>query len=120
MARSKEAPMKVDPFVVTPQNYRQPLVVVGVNVTVLASNEATKGYEITVQEGPEGTGPVRHTHPWDESFYVLRGTVDVDCDGRIVEAEPGTLVHFPAGTAHGYRFGAGGGAMLEISGPGGL
>jgi quercetin dioxygenase-like cupin family protein len=112
--------MKLDPFVVTPQNYRQPLDVVGVQVTVLATNDATKGYEITVQEGPEGAGPVRHTHPREESFYVLRGRVDIDCDGEIIAAEHGTLVHFPAGTAHGYRFGAGGGAMLEISGPGGL
>ncbi len=32
----------------------------------------------------------------------------------------GTLVHIPAGTVHGYRFGAGGGRMLEVSGQGGF
>lgn len=112
--------MKIDPFVVNRQDYAQPLNVVGVDVTVLASNEKTNSYEVTLQEGAEGTGPMRHAHPWDESFYVLRGRVDVDCGGESIAAEEGSLVHFPAGTPHGYRFGPGGGAMLEIAGPGGV
>jgi hypothetical protein len=33
---------------------------------------------------------------------------------------PGTLVHLPAGTVHGFRYGAGGGEMLEFTGQGGL
>jgi quercetin dioxygenase-like cupin family protein len=111
--------MKLNPFIVNRQDYAHPLNVVGVDVTVLASNEKTNSYEVTLQEGPEGTGPMRHTHPWDESFYVLRGTVNIDSDGEIIAAEQGALVHFPAGTPHGYRFGAGGGAMLEIAGAGG-
>lgn len=112
--------MKLESFIVSPQNYRQPVKVVGVDVTVLASNDLTGGYEITLQEGPEGTGPELHAHPWDESFFVLRGLVDIEFDGRRVTAKQGSLVHLPAGTTHGYRYGAGGGAMLEISGPGGL
>ena len=35
-------------------------------------------------------------------------------------AVPGTLVHLPAGTVHGFRYGAGGGEMLEITGQGSL
>jgi quercetin dioxygenase-like cupin family protein len=112
--------MKPEPFVVTRQSYATALDVVGVQVTILASNDKTGGYEITLQEGPEGAGPVPHAHPWDESFFVLRGTVELHCSGQSVTAEQGTLVHFPAGTVHGYRFGAHGGAMLELSGPGGL
>jgi quercetin dioxygenase-like cupin family protein len=111
---------KLEPFVVSRQSYGATLDVVGVQVSILASNDKTGGYEITLQEGPEGTGPVPHAHPWDESFFVLRGAVEIHCSGQNVAAEPGTLVHFPAGTIHGYRFRAGGGAMLEISGPGGF
>ena len=33
---------------------------------------------------------------------------------------PGTLVHVPAGTVHGFRYGAGGGQMLEFTGQGSL
>ena len=112
--------MKNETFVLTPETQSKPLRVVGVDVTVLASSDQTGAYEITLQEGPAGTGPGRHTHPWDESFFVLRGTVEIDCDGKVTNAKAGTLVHFPKGAAHGYRFGAEGGAMLEISGPGGV
>ena len=45
-----------------------------------------------------------HTHPWDESFYVIRGEVDfsVNCSD-LRSARPGDLVHVPAGTPHWFR-----------------
>ena len=33
---------------------------------------------------------------------------------------PGTLVHVPAGTMHGFRYVSGGGEMLELTGQGGF
>jgi hypothetical protein len=60
--------MKARPFVVTPEDYGPALNVVGTSVTVLASNTETKAYEITLQQGDEGTGPPPHSHNWDESF----------------------------------------------------
>ena len=33
-------------------------------------------------------------------------------------AKPGTLVHLPAGTAHWFRFGKGGGQMISMAGEG--
>jgi hypothetical protein len=38
--------MTAQPFVLTPHNYPRPLNVAGERVTVLASGEATKGYEV--------------------------------------------------------------------------
>ncbi|MBI5911779.1 MAG: cupin domain-containing protein [Betaproteobacteria bacterium] len=112
--------MNIQPFVVIPKNYPHPLNVIGVKVTVLASNAATQGYEITMQEGDEGSGPPPHSHNWDESFYVVKGKVECSHGDKTVMAEPGTLVHLPAGTVHSFRFSVGGGAMIEISGPGGF
>lgn len=112
--------MKTRPFVLTPQDYSRALNVLGVKITVLASNAATQGYEITLQEGDEGSGPPPHSHNWDESFYVLKGKVEMRCEDQTVECEPGTLVHVPAGTVHGYRFSAGGGELFEITGQGGF
>jgi quercetin dioxygenase-like cupin family protein len=106
------------PFVVTPQEVA-PIDVLGVRITVLAANTATHGYEITLQEGDDGAGPPPHSHDWDESFYVLRGHVEIVCEGARCTLEPGSLVHVPRGTVHGYRFLAGGGAMLEVSSQGG-
>jgi quercetin dioxygenase-like cupin family protein len=111
--------MKIEPFIVRPRDYARPLSVLGVRVTVLASNTATHGYEITLQEGEEGAGPPPHSHDWDESFFVLSGRVEIHREGKSVVCDPGTLVHVPARAVHGYRFGAGGGRMLEVSGQGG-
>jgi quercetin dioxygenase-like cupin family protein len=112
--------MENQPFVVAPEDYGRALNVVGTKVTVLASNAATGGYGITFQQGDEGTGPPPHSHDWDEAFFVIKGSVEFSCGEKTMLAMPGTLVHLPAGTVHGFHYGAGGGQMLEITGPGSL
>jgi quercetin dioxygenase-like cupin family protein len=107
--------MAAKPLVVTPQNYAPPLNIVGEQVTVLASGEETAGYEIFLQRGPEGSGPPPHSHPWDESFFVIRGQIEFGIDAESTTASPGTLVHLPAGTVHWFRFGPGGGEMISIT-----
>lgn len=107
--------MAARPFVVTPQDYEATLNIVGEHVTVLASGEATGGYEIFLQRGPEGSGPPPHSHPWDESFFVLGGRIDFGIGAESMTAEKGTLVHLPAGSVHWFRFGAGGGEMLSLT-----
>ena len=81
-----------------------------------AHGSTTGSYEVFLQEGPEGSGPIPHTHPWDESFYVTRGEVDFSI-GRSEKrtARAGDLVHVPAGTLHWFRWNLGGGAMLSIT-----
>ncbi|NMM06791.1 cupin domain-containing protein [Polaromonas sp.] len=107
--------MTTKAFVVAPKDYPRPLNVVGEHITVLASGAATGGYEIFLQEGPEGSGPVPHSHPWDESFFVARGEVDFSIDGADQTALTGTLVHLPAGTMHAFRFRQGGAAMVSMT-----
>ena len=107
--------MGTQPFIVTPESYAKALDIVGEHVTVLASGEATRGYEIFLQRGPEGSGPPPHSHPWDESFYVVKGAIDFGIDADTKTALPGTLVHLPAGTVHWFRFGPGGGEMISIT-----
>ena len=96
--------MKAQPFVVTPKDYDPALNVLGIKVTVLASNKATQAYEITRQQGEAGMGPPPHSHNWDESFYVVAGEVEFTCSGNTVACSPGTLVHVPAGTVHSFRY----------------
>lgn len=111
--------MNKTPFVVTPEDRARAMDVLGVKITVLASNAQTQSYEITLQEGEVGVGPPPHFHEWDESFFVLDGQVEIDCEGKTLVCNAGTLVHVPAGTVHGYRFGVGGGRMFELTGQGG-
>jgi quercetin dioxygenase-like cupin family protein len=107
--------MAARPFIVAPADYPDALDIVGEHVTVLASGEATEGYEIFLQRGPEGSGPPPHSHPWDESFYVTKGEVAFGMGDEARTASRGTLVHLPAGTVHWFRFGPGGGEMLSIT-----
>jgi quercetin dioxygenase-like cupin family protein len=112
--RTNEHQPRPAPFTVASDNQR-PLRIVGEELTVLASGAQTGSYEIFRQVGPEGSGPPPHTHPWDESFYVINGEITFGIDGREELAVRGTLVHFPAGTTHGFRFGKGGGEMLSMT-----
>lgn len=108
--------MRASPFVLRPADRASPLNVVGEHITVLASGATTGSYEIFLQEGPEGSGSVPHTHPWDESFFVTQGEVDFSLeDGENLTATAGTLVHVPAGSKHWFRWRAGGGAMLSMT-----
>ena len=107
--------MPARPFVVAPKDYAATLNIVGEHVTVLASGEATEGYEIFLQRGPEGSGPPPHSHPWDESFFVLSGEIEFGIAAESTTASSGTLVHMPAGTVHWFRFGRGGGEMISMT-----
>jgi quercetin dioxygenase-like cupin family protein len=111
--------METKPIIVAPSEYGRALNIAGTKLNVLISNKESAGYEITLQEGEEGSGPRLHSHGWDEAFYVLRGTAEFKYSDQTVLCEPGTLVHLPAGTPHGYTFGPGGGTVLEITGKGG-
>lgn len=111
--------MKTQPFVVTPKDYDSALNVLGIKVTVLASNTATQAYEITRQQGDKGMGPPPHSHNWDESFYIVAGEVEFTCAGKTVVCFPGTLVHVPAGTVHSFRYLGNGCDVLEFTGQGG-
>src|SRR5262245_49629350 len=102
------------PFTLRREQQR-PLHIVGEELTVLASGAQTGSYELFRQVGPEGSGPPPHAHPWDESFYVIGGEVTFATDDHEQTARSGTLVHFPAGTNHCFRFGKGGGELLSIT-----
>lgn len=107
-------------FFIEPASYPRPLQVVGVSVTVLASARKTGAYEIFLQDGVEGSGPPPHYHPWDESFYVVRGEIAFvigagDQEQQLV-ARAGALVHLPGNTVHSFRFGKDGGQMISVSG----
>ena len=108
--------MSTQPVIVTPKDRPRGLNVVGEQITVLADGARTGSYEIFRQAGPEGSGPPPHSHPWDEAFYVIAGqvTFGVDGDDNLL-APPGTLVHFPAGSTHWFRFGPGGGEMISMT-----
>ena len=112
--------MSKAPFFVRPETYQSALSVVGTDVTVLASTQDTDGQEFTYQSGAKGMGPPPHSHDWDETFFVTKGSVEFTCAEKTELCTPGTLVFIPGGTKHAFKYGANGGEMLEITGVGSL
>jgi quercetin dioxygenase-like cupin family protein len=45
---------------------------------------------------PEGL----HTHDFEQVFYVLSGTMNIEIDGEMFRAPAGSLVRFPQGVPH--------------------
>lgn len=106
------------PLIVAPTARRSALSAIGMKITVLASSAETDAHEITLQQGDAGMGPPPHSHNWHESFYILSGEVEIRCANQTSVCGPGTLVHVPGGTVHGFRYLTDGCQMLEIAGPG--
>jgi mannose-6-phosphate isomerase-like protein (cupin superfamily) len=46
---------------------------------------------------------------------VVKGDIAFGVGDKDMVAEPGTLVHLPAGTMHWFRFGKGGGEMISMT-----
>lgn len=106
------------PIFLTQDARSEPLGIAGFEITVLADQSKTEGYEIFQQSGPSGTGPSPHSHPWDESFYVISGTELCGVGEEESLATPGTLVHVPGNTSHWYTFGEQGGEMVSMTSTG--
>ena len=54
-----------------------------------------------IKTPPGGGSPAGlHTHPVDQAFYVLSGTMGIEIEGQEYEVGPGTLVVFPKGVPH--------------------
>ena len=90
-------------------------------VTDAGSNGRLTVVQIDVP--PEGGPPPMHTHPPDELFTVLSGTVTVfqgDPAAPVVrEVVAGDCEHVPGGTAHTFRnFGDGPARMILTFAPG--
>jgi quercetin dioxygenase-like cupin family protein len=51
---------------------------------------------------PAGSGSPAgmHVHDVDQIFYILRGTMSIEIEGKRYECPPGSLLVFPAGVRH--------------------
>lgn len=94
--------------------------VVGNVVRVLATGAETGGaYEIFELEGPEGSGPPPHAHPWAEAYVVIDGEAEVYLDGTHLTAQPGSFVQVPPRVRHAYRITSKTAKFVVITSPAG-
>lgn len=55
-----------------------------------------------VQFSP-GKGPKKHRHPYEETFIVLDGEIEVIVDGETQIIKSGTIAIIPAGSWHEFK-----------------
>jgi quercetin dioxygenase-like cupin family protein len=89
-------------------------------VRILASATETGGaFEVFELEGPRGSGPPPHVHPWTEAFLVIDGEADVWVEGQKSVVGPGSFYLIPEGKKHGYRIRTESARFVVITSPGG-
>lgn len=96
--------MSTQPLFVPPESPKQDLHVVGEVIHTLADAKTTGSYEVFEQQGPVGSGPPPHHHPWDEAYFMLEGEMDVLLGDRWIVLKPGAFVHVPRGVPHCFRY----------------
>jgi mannose-6-phosphate isomerase-like protein (cupin superfamily) len=68
---------------------------------------------------PHTQGPGPHSHPADDVFYVLEGSLSFLVDDRWIDAPKGSFVLVPGGTTHDFENrGAVRSGVLNFSAPG--
>jgi mannose-6-phosphate isomerase-like protein (cupin superfamily) len=74
----------------------------GTRMTVKAGTDQTSGAFTLIEcECPPGFAPPPHVHHVeDEAFYLLEGTLRVNCDDHTWQLNPGGFVFLPKGRRH--------------------
>lgn len=99
----------------------QPLWFLGTLARILLDGGQTGGvfaaFEVTL---PYGASPPLHSHPQDESFYVLDGEVTVWVEDEPRHCRTGAMAFAPGGTPHSFRVESDTARMLVLSTPAGI
>jgi quercetin dioxygenase-like cupin family protein len=93
----------------------------GTLLLVRASGEQTGGafslFEVTL---PRGASPPLHSHPQDESFYVLEGELTLSLEGKQTTLKPGSFAFIPRSLPHTFRVESETAVTLTLSTPAGI
>lgn len=72
--------------------------------TYKVTPEDTRGqwlmYEVT---DTAGNGAPLHSHPWEETFYILEGELEIQIGQRTFTAKAGSTVYFPENAIHAFK-----------------
>jgi quercetin dioxygenase-like cupin family protein len=94
---------------------------VGTLATIRIPGEASDGrFSLTEFLLPHHASPPLHTHPQDESFVVLDGSLRVQAGEERFEIGTGAAAVFPTGVAHSFCVDSDTARVLVLSTPAGL
>jgi quercetin dioxygenase-like cupin family protein len=93
----------------------------GTLATIRVAGEAVGGRFAVIEFlFPGGASPPRHTHPQDESYIVLDGTLTVDAGERRFTIEAGATAVVPMSVPHTFRVDSETARVLVLSTPAGI
>jgi mannose-6-phosphate isomerase-like protein (cupin superfamily) len=93
----------------------------GFGADTKASRGSTGGSLAVIESNTRGGAPMHVHHQEDESFYVVKGSITVQCGDQAFEAGPGAFVFLPHGIPHAWDVtGNGFATVLIITVPGGI
>jgi quercetin dioxygenase-like cupin family protein len=93
----------------------------GTAATIKVPGEAVQGRFALIEFlFPHHASPPLHTHPQDESYFVLEGRLIVQAGERRFELEPGAAAVVPIGVAHTFRVDSETARVLVLSTPAGI
>ncbi len=93
----------------------------GTLATIRLPGEASEGRFALIEFlFPHNASPPLHTHPQDESYLVLEGSVTVQAGDRRFELTAGGAGLVPMGVAHTFRVDSDEARVLVLSTPAGL
>lgn len=88
---------------------------------ILLDGEQTGGRFAVIEiVFPKGASPPLHSHPQDETFYVLDGEVTVWIEEQSQLCRSGAIAFAPGGTPHSFRVLSDTARMLVLSTPAGI
>lgn len=94
----------------------------GAGAAVFKADAGETAHQYSISEwwlDPHTLGPGPHSHPEDDVFYVLTGTMSVLVDTDWIEARSRSFVLVPGGVTHDFQNrGAERAGMLNVSAPG--
>jgi quercetin dioxygenase-like cupin family protein len=90
--------------------------VMGTPMTMIATAADTAStYEVVLVEAEVNGEPLAHRHPWEEFYFVLEGTLEVEVGARRHVAGPGAFVTIPARAVHSFIVRSGPARFLHVS-----
>jgi quercetin dioxygenase-like cupin family protein len=99
----------------------QPVWFLGTIARIKLDGEQTGGrFALWEGELPRGAAPPLHSHPQDETFYVLDGEVSVWIDGQPCTCRRGAVMFATGGVPHTFRVESDTARMLFLSTPAGI